>query len=297
MESKVNYIIVGVFVVLFSTGLAVFAFWLEKYGSPEDFTYYKTFMKESVSGLSREASVKYRGVEVGIVEEIKINTMNSEEVELLLRVKKDTPIKEDMVVILKFYGLTGLAFIEIEGGSKHSPLVKSQNGVVPVINSAPSIYTKLNESLPEIAQKLSTALGKIDILLNKENLGNIQDSISNIKEISSYMKNFKSKIDKLLDKSVVVEKNAINSFAKIAAAADEVKKMASKVTKSLQRGDYNIKKLGSPTFEQTNILLEKLKTLAAELEEMVLSIQRSPSDLIFKRTIPKLGPGETAGAK
>jgi len=297
MESRVNYIIVGIFVVLFSTGLAVFSFWLEKYGSLEDFAYYKTFMKESVSGLSREASVKYRGVEVGIVEEIKINPMNSEEVELLLRVKKNTPIKEDMVVILKFYGLTGLAFIEIEGGKKHSPIVKSKNGIIPIIKSAPSIYTRLNESLPEIAQKLSIALGKIDILLNKENLGNIKESINNIKEISSYMKNFKSKIGKLLDKSIVVEKNAINSFAKVSSAADEVKNMASKITMSLQRGDYNIKKMGSPTFEQTNQLLEKLRTLATELEEMVLSIKRSPSDLIFKRTNPKLGPGETAGAK
>ena len=73
MESKINYIIVGAFVVLFSIGIAAFVFWLEKYGAEEDYKYYKTFMSESVSGLSREASVKYRGVDVGIVETIQIN--------------------------------------------------------------------------------------------------------------------------------------------------------------------------------------------------------------------------------
>lgn len=94
MENRINYIIVGIFIVLFSIGLTAFVFWLEKYGVQEDFIYYKTYMKESVSGLSREASVKYRGVDVGIVETIRINPENSEEVELLLRVKKKLQLKK-----------------------------------------------------------------------------------------------------------------------------------------------------------------------------------------------------------
>ena len=293
MESRVNYIIVGIFVVFFSLGLAGFAFWLEKYGAQENFRYYKAFMEESVSGLSRDASVKYRGVDVGIVETIRINPENSEEVELLLKVKKETPIKEDMVVILKFYGLTGLAFIEIEGGSKTAPLLISQNGEISIIKSAPSIYTRLNESLPDIAQKLSTALGKIDVLLNEKNLANIRDSIDNIKEISLYVKNYKDDIDTLLKRGVVMEAKVISSFNKVADAADEVKHMAGNIEKSLQRGDYNIKEMSSPTFEQTNELLDELIALAAELEEIVLSIQRNPRDLFFKQTTPKLGPGET----
>ena len=293
MESKINYIIVGIFVVLFGIGLAVFSFWLEKYGVQEDFRYYKTYMKESVSGLSREASVKYRGVDVGIVETIRINPENSEEVELLLRVKKETPIKEDMVVILKFYGLTGLAFVEVESGSKKSPLLISQNGEIPIIKSAPSIYTKLNESLPDIAQKLSTALGKIDILLNGENLANIQESIDNIKEISLYIKNYEDEIDILVDKSVVMEEKVISSFNKVADAADEFKQMASGIEKSLQQGDYNLREMSSATFEQAKELLDELQILTVELEEMVLSIQRSPRDLFFKQAAQKLGPGET----
>jgi phospholipid/cholesterol/gamma-HCH transport system substrate-binding protein len=294
MESRVNYIIVGIFVVLFSIGLAGFVFWLEKYGVQENFRYYKTFMEESVSGLSRDASVKYRGVDVGVVETIRINPENSEEVELLLRVKKETPIKEDMFVILKFYGLTGLAFIEIEGGSKTSPLLKSQNGETPIIKSAPSIYTRLNESLPDIAQKLSAALGKINVLLNEESLANIRESIDNIKEISFYIKNYKDDVDTLLEKGVVMEGKAISSFNKVADAADEVKRVASDIEKSLQRGDYNIKEMSSPTFEQTNELLDELQSLAAELEEMVLSLQRNPRDIFLKQTTPKLGPGEGA---
>jgi len=293
MESRINYIIVGAFVVFISIGLAGFVFWLEKYGSQDDFRYYRTYMKESVSGLSQDASVKYRGVDVGIVKNIRINPVNSEEVELLLRVKKETPIKQDMVVILKFYGLTGLAFIEIEGGSKTSPLLEPQNGEIPIIKSVPSIYTKLNESLPDIAENLSKALGKIDILLNEENLTNIRESIDNIRNISLHIKNYKDYIDTLLINGAVMEDKVIASFDKVADAADEVKHVASEIEKSLHRGDYNLREISSPTFEHTNELLDELKTLVVEIEEMIISIKSNPRDLFLKQTIPKFGPGET----
>jgi len=257
MESRINYIIVGIFVILFGVGLAVFAFWLEKYGTYEDFKYYKTFMKESVSGLSREASVKYRGVDVGIVENIRINPENSEEVELLFRIKKETPIKKDMVVILKFYGLTGLAYMEIEGGGRDAALLKSQDDEIPVIKSAPSLYTRLNELIPDIALKLSTVLGRANILLNEENLENTSKLITNIADTS-----------------------------------DEVRQLANVIKKSLHRGDYNINKMSSATIEQVNELLHEMKTLIIDLEETVLSIQQNSKGLLLKRTIPKLGPGE-----
>ena len=98
MESRVNYIIVGIFVVLFSMGMLGFAFWLGKYGDEGDYAYYRVYMTESVSGLSREATVKFRGVDVGIVEKIAIDLDNSEQIILLLKVKKDTPIKDQPLV-------------------------------------------------------------------------------------------------------------------------------------------------------------------------------------------------------
>lgn len=293
MENRINYTFVGLFVVLLTAGLAVFAFWLEKYGIEEDFRYYRTFIEESVSGLSKDASVKYRGVDVGIVETIRINPKNSEEVELLLKVKQETPVKKDMVTRLKFYGLTGLAFIEIEGGSRESPLLISGNGEIPTIKSAQSIYTRLNESLPDIAQKLSATLAKVDTLLSERNLENINESIDNIRQISAYIKNYEDEMDTLLNRGRITEEKAISAFNKMSDAGDAVKQMASNIDASLQRGDYNLREMSSATFAHTNEMVDQLKTLIAELEEVVLSIQRSPRDLLFKQSTPKLGPGET----
>jgi phospholipid/cholesterol/gamma-HCH transport system substrate-binding protein len=62
MESKINYTLVGGFVVLLLAGLIGFAYWLGKYGGQQEYSYYHVYMSESVAGLSNDSSVKYRGV-------------------------------------------------------------------------------------------------------------------------------------------------------------------------------------------------------------------------------------------
>ena len=73
MYSRINYTTVGIFVLIFATGMVWFAFWLAKYGLQQEFDYYKIQMTESVSGLSKDSTVKVHGVDVGSVSEIRIN--------------------------------------------------------------------------------------------------------------------------------------------------------------------------------------------------------------------------------
>ncbi len=68
MESKVNYTLVGVFVLLMSSLLIAFAFWLGKYNdSASAYAHYKVYLTESVAGLAPEAAVKFHGVDMGKV--------------------------------------------------------------------------------------------------------------------------------------------------------------------------------------------------------------------------------------
>ncbi|HHH14026.1 MAG TPA: MCE family protein, partial [Thiolapillus brandeum] len=121
MGSNANYAIVGLFVLLFTAGVLGFAYWLAKHGGQQEYDYYQVFMTESVAGLSTDASVKYRGVEVGTVSEMDLNPDNPEEVRLVLKIRRGTPVKTDTRATLKFYGITGLAFIELQGTSRDAP--------------------------------------------------------------------------------------------------------------------------------------------------------------------------------
>jgi len=114
MYSRVNYTIVGIFVLLFGAGLVGFTFWLAKYGIQNEYTLYKLYMKESVSGLSKDSTVRLHGVDVGRVSEIRIDPKDIERIEVILKLRSDVPIKEDMVAHTEMLGITGLLAIKID---------------------------------------------------------------------------------------------------------------------------------------------------------------------------------------
>src|SRR4029077_1469590 len=116
VTSKKTYIRIGLFVVVLTTALIWGTLWLSAGGAPGEFDFYTTYMNESVSGLSPDAALTYRGVNVGKVREITIDPNNPNRVRLLLQVKHGVPIKQDTEATLAMQGLTGLATIDLLGG-------------------------------------------------------------------------------------------------------------------------------------------------------------------------------------
>lgn len=324
MESRVNYTAVGIFVILFTVALVGFAFWLGKYSQNEcDYRRYHVYMKESVSGLSPEAAVKFHGVNVGTVEEIRINPLNSEEVILTLKIKKETPIKTDSAAVLKFYGITGLAFIEIVGGTKDAPPLASgnDNSTLPIIPSAPSLIQRLDESLSNVASRLSTTLERADRLFDDTNVDNVAQTLQNLRTLTERIEGYQAQIKTILEKTASAEENATQALGAMREAADGVKNssrtfdtlMQTRLTTALEslestsrqsrdlirriettveRGDYDVRSLAAPTVSELNALVEQSRSLADEMDKTLRTLRESPSDLLFKTSTPKPGPGE-----
>ena len=140
MESKVNYAVVGAFVLALGAALIAGVLWLAVGGnSKKQYAPYQAIVKESVAGLSIDAPVKYLGVDVGKVSAIGIDPENTQQVLLKFLIYRGTPIKQDTEAVLKSQGLTGIAYVEINGGSADSPvLIATEADPVPTIRSRPS---------------------------------------------------------------------------------------------------------------------------------------------------------------
>ena len=328
MESRANYTVVGIFVLVLTAGVILFAFWLGKYGFNENYDYYKVLTKDSVSGLSVDASVKYRGVDVGFVSSVKINPKNPEEVEILLQVKRGTPVTKGMKAELKYFGLTGLAYIELTGGYKNAPLLKQKDGQIPIIEEKPSIYNRLDTTLSGITAKILVTLEKIDKLLSDKNIANISKTIENTQQITENIKNSNPQITEAIKNFVEIEKNVniltknlSNTSLKIASSSDAFKDMSdsikqmtkekidklinqinqasqkanllmSDIIESIKKGDYNLKKISSSTISQINQTITELRMLLKTSQDAIEEIEKSPSDLLYKKEKPSLGPGE-----
>lgn len=288
MEGRVNFTIVGIFVLLFSIAIFGSAFWLMKFGTAESYKRYNIYIQESVAGLSKDSSVKYMGVDAGVVEKIEVDPKNTQQVKVTVKLHEKIKIKEDMTATLKFYGLTGLAYLEITGEDNLAKELTAKQEEIPIIKSSPSVYIKLDESLSMLASKLTAALDKVELLLKEQNLDNIEGTLTDIRQITSTLNQNKHQFVTL-----------INEGAKIGTLLDELKQ-TSKTTKNvikdlgrtIKRGDYNLKALAKPSIEKLDSLLEDVDTLTSKLEHTIDSIEQSPSDLLFKSANPKLGPGE-----
>ena len=149
MEEKVNFTIVGFFVLILSTALIGGVLWLSSGKSYRtSYDIYQTYMKESVAGLNLNATVRYRGVEVGRVKNIALAPDNVEQVQVTMAIESGTPIKKDTVAILSTQGLTGIAFVDLTGGSRDAPALQAEaDAPYPIIRSGPSLMVRLDSSL------------------------------------------------------------------------------------------------------------------------------------------------------
>lgn len=156
MEEKVNFAVVGAFVLILGAAFIGAVLWLSS-GRPYGASYdtYEVYMRESVSGLNLNAPVRYHGVEVGRVRKIALAPGNVEQVQLTLAIARGTPVKVDTVAVIQTQGLTGIAFVELKGGSRDSPTLQAQAGEpYPVIKAGPSLMVRLDASLNDAALAL-----------------------------------------------------------------------------------------------------------------------------------------------
>jgi len=303
MYSRVNYTIVGIFVLLFGAGLVAFTLWLAKYGIQSQYSLYKLYMKESVSGLSKDSTVRLHGVDVGRVSEIRIDPKNIGRIVIFLKIRSDVPIKTDMVAHTEMLGITGLLAIEISGGSNNAPLLKGKKGEIPVIPTRPSWFAKTTKGIGTLAEELTDLLSRAEKLLNNENIENFSDILKNTKKVTAktsgileefnrtmqvYQKvalKLNQDVDTVTHDFSNIAHNSVPVLTSLKEATKNFNRFTLEAEKSLNRGDYNIKETFEPMLVDMAILTEQLSDLTRELTQ-------NPSALLFQSRKRRRGPGE-----
>jgi len=156
METDKHYFIEGLFIIGLLVGAALFSVWLVSSGHRDDVVY-RIHFAESVSGLARGDPVKYRGVDVGTVKAMALDSADPRQVQVDVRLRKEVPIKTDTRATLKLKGLTGTVFIELSGGSAAalSLLAATPEGQTPEIPSEKSSLATIVDELPKLIAKFS----------------------------------------------------------------------------------------------------------------------------------------------
>jgi phospholipid/cholesterol/gamma-HCH transport system substrate-binding protein len=138
--------------------------------------YYTVRYRMSLSGLESGAQVKFNGVRVGRVDEIRINPADVAEVIVRLSLDEGTPVKKDTKAVVNLAGITGLKFIELSGGTSDSPFVEPGGEIEP----GESIFDRLTGRADVIAEKIELAVNRINLFLEDENRNRIMKVVDEI---------------------------------------------------------------------------------------------------------------------
>ena len=320
MEPKVNYILVGSFVAFLGAAVLVGILWLGKTDYRGTYDRYEAHMRESVAGLSVDSTVKYRGVDVGRVKAIALNPNNPEEVLLTMEIVRGTPIKTDTIAVLETQGLTGLATINLTGGSRDASSLQVQEGqAYPVIKTGPSLFFRLDEAVSRLLSEEGLAQLLVDLdsaakgaakVLDEDNRILLKRTIKDVSDVAQTIATHKAQIEQSLNGAARSADNLVKlttslneqvptllaglnkSVAALGTATDELARTSKTIGTVVNEARPELQQFTRRTLPEVGQLVTELRQLTGTLNRVARELEREPSSLVFGRKSPARGPGE-----
>lgn len=308
MENRAHAFLAGVFTILFGVLLGLAYFWFS--GKGEVRRPYLLITDKSISGLNNQASVRYRGVEVGKVQSIKFDERQPKFIQIKIAVDEETPVTKSTFAQLKYRGITGLAYVELnDDGRDHTPLPTSKSAP-GVIKLRASLLDEVSASGQELIGSVTELTDRLNMLLNDESQANVGRILVNIEAATQ-------RLVVVQDSLIPVIKNLPDTTKKASRAFDQAERFFANATDTTTRLKESIKsfdavarsaeKLGSTgervadevltsTLPQVRELISNLNRTSRNLDRISGNLQDRPQSLIFGKEPAIPGPGEAGFA-
>ena len=299
MESRVNYALVGFFVLIFGIAGAFIVVWLIGTGSVnKNYKRYIVLTTSNVSGLHIDSPVRYKGLDVGRVYDIKIDRKNPQYIKIYIEVEKNLPINENTVARITSNGLTGISYVDLSY-AKHpkEPLIKFEKEPYPVIPTVPTTLQRISEALPKALSSLKNAADRVSGLFDNATVSSVKVSVKHINRFTEELTTTGEKLNRLInkiDKLVVNSNSLVLSLKRDAITTNKTVLVAKKTITSayftLSKINLLIDKLNKlveytqdTTLKKSNGALLELKRTLIQLKQFIIELRNDPSLLIKGR--------------
>jgi phospholipid/cholesterol/gamma-HCH transport system substrate-binding protein len=174
METKANYLLIGLFTLAGLLGTLAFLLWLAKVEVERQYQYFEIVF-DNVSGLAEASGVRYNGLPVGQVVALRLDPEDPSKVRVRVELAANTPVKTDTQATLQAQGVTGIGFVALSGGSLEAqPLPEGG-----VIEATASPLQSVLEGAPVLLQRAVELLESIDEIVNDTNRAAINEVLAN----------------------------------------------------------------------------------------------------------------------
>ena len=301
MARRASTFMIGLFVtigIIIGVGIIV---WIGASQYFEKGTMYVTYFDESVQGLQKDSSVKYRGVEVGRILNIGVAPDNKL-IEVVMKINLRDDLERNTMTQLKAVGITGIVFVELDQQSpeamKLSPKINFPTEY-PVIPSRPSetkqilsgiydVIDKINEAdFQGISDKIKSAAQSTSDLMAGAQAKRI---MSNVESSTTALDKSMKRLEKImaegnLESALAEARQALTGAHSLISALDsELKGMRLRDTaaKANQLMD-ELDRTARTSAVDIQTATENLRRASESLERLLERIEANPSDLFFGR--------------
>ena len=295
MAKKTSNFLIGLFVVMGVLIGAVLIVWLSASKYFQKGPVYAAYFNESVQGLQMDSAVKYRGVDVGNVEKIRVAPDNKL-IEILMKINLKGENASELVAQLKSAGITGLVFIELDQKDPKAPDLSPKIDFAteyPVIPSRPSDITLFLSSIEHIlagvktidfkgiSTQIQTTVAAINKILTGENINRITN---NIDAITAKLDTIAGDIQRLTAEN-----------GSVPAILGEVKGFVADSRTFMNTAHDELKSAGSlidgldsssrSFAADVKIVSDNLRRASDSLNTLLEQLDNSPSQVIFSRPV------------
>jgi phospholipid/cholesterol/gamma-HCH transport system substrate-binding protein len=298
MVKKKHYFTVGLFVLIGIVCGIVVTVWLSASQYLQKGKTYAAYFDESVQGLQIDSSVKYRGVDIGIVDKIRV-APDYRLIEIIMKINYAGNL-DDTIAKLKTAGITGIVYVELDhrktGDLANSPKI-TFTPEYPVIPSNPSdikqifsgidsVIGQLNQiDFKGISDQLKIAIKSINAVVSGDEMRRI---IKNLDTMAASLDNAADKVNKIISdgkvdnilddtRESIKEAKAVIKKLKVEVDALDLAETSDKANRLIDTVSRKTKIIA----EELQNTSENLRRASENLDEVLDRLKSDPSDIIF----------------
>lgn len=299
MENKSHAFAAGLFALCLGVAAILALYWLG--GNHDAARDYIVVTKQNIGGLNPQAQVRYRGIRVGKVSDIRLDPEDYSNILITISVNDDVPLTAGTVAKLNYQGVTGLAHILLlETGKDASPL-ESKDGAPPRITMIPSLLDELGETGAATLKQARQLMQSANALLNDENRAHLTATLANLESASAHLgpalvnlNRTLLQVNKLLDDRNV--RNLSQAAGEVGPLLADTRNLIGRMQVATDKLDIAI---GDASAGGTSALMPRLNELAQDfsltsrqLSRVLRILEDTPQGLVFGAPSPAPGPGE-----
>jgi len=288
MENRAYALAAGLFTLIFGISVVAAALWLG--GNVIETQQYLLVSRYPVTGLNVQAPVRFRGVTVGKVVEIRFDPLDLPNILVEVSVQTGTPLTRGTYAKLGSQGITGLSYVILDDDGKNPEPLLGEGDELARIEVRPSFMDTVTASGEELIQNANKVAARVQALLSDENTQQLVSTLRSMDKASSRVASLATELEPVVKDAGIALKRADTLMASFDRRLDSFERAA-------KGADQLSETLVNESLPRLNVLLEDLQRNSRSLERLLSDLDEQPSSIVFGKSPQPPGPGEPGFGK